>query len=157
MAEHALEKEHQIFVVQRLAIFERPKTVQSQLKENFGLEVSIQSIYYYQPTNKKLSPDLRKIFNSTRKKFLKNVNDIPIANKAFRLQKLQNMLDRQEDNAHPNPKAMREILEQAAKESGDAFSNKIKHDVEANVSHTVVRVPPKLSPEEWLQQSKSSK
>lgn len=157
MAESVLEKEHQIFVVQQLALFERPKSIQTKLKELFDIEISLKGIYYYQPSNKDLSKDLKKVFNLTRKKFLKESAEIPIATKSFRLQKLQNMFDRQEDAANPNSKAMREILEQAAKESGDAFTNKIKHDVEANVSHTVVRVPPKLSPEEWLNQSKSEK
>jgi hypothetical protein len=124
MAESKLEPEHQIFIVQQLAMFERPKAVKTKLKELFDIEIALPSIVYYDISNKDLPKKWKTLFNSTRKKFLNNSSAIPIANKSVRLQKLQNMFDKQEDSALQNTVAMRDILEQAAKESGDAFSNK---------------------------------
>ncbi len=134
MAENKLEKEHQIFVVQQLAIFERPKTVRSRLKENFGIEISLPGIQHYQITSKELSPDLKKIFNSTRKKFLANSLLIPLANKNVRLQKLQNLFDKQEDELRQNPVEIRATLKQVAEEMGDVYTNKQRHELKINVS-----------------------
>lgn len=126
-----MEPIHQVFVVQQLALFERPKSVQLMLKENFGLEVSLQAICYYDVSNEDLPKKLKTLFNSTRKNFLKNADSIPIANKSYRLIKLQKMFE-SEENQSPllqNKVVMRALLEQAAKESGDSFTNKQKHEV----------------------------
>ena len=133
MSEAKLDKEQQLFIVQQLAMFERPKSVKLKLKEIYDVEISIQGISHYQISSKELSKELRKVFNATRKKFLKDSSAIPIANKSVRLQKLQNMFDKQEDAPFQNTVVMRDILEQAAKESGDAFSNKRSIEVK-NVS-----------------------
>lgn len=135
-------------------MFERPKSVQTKLKEHFDVEITRQSILHYDISNKKLSKEFKRIFNATRKKFLKDSEAIPIANKNFRLQKLQNMFDAQEDAPLQNTVVMRDILEQAAKESGDVFTNKQKIENSGEVLHTVVRVPAKITPEEWLKRSK---
>jgi hypothetical protein len=130
MAEAKLDANQQIFVVQQLAVFERPVDVQETLKQEFGVEISLPAISYYNITNPALPKKLKTLFNRTRKKFLDDSSKIPIANKSYRLQKLQKMFDREESksNALQNKKAMREILEQAAKESGDAYTNRQKHE-----------------------------
>lgn len=133
MTEKKLEKEHQLFIVQQLAIFEQPRTVRAKLKEIYDIEISLPGIQHYQVTSKELSKELKKIFNATRKKFLKDSSAIPIANKNVRLQKLQNIFDKQEVEQIQNTVEMRATLEQAAKESGDAFTNKRVIDVK-NVS-----------------------
>lgn len=130
MAEKVLEGAHQVFVVQRLAMFERPKAVQEQLKEIFDIEISLPGIVYYDISNADLPKKLKTLFNQTRAKFLKDSGKIPIANKSYRLSKLQRMFET-EEAASPrlqNKKAMRAIIEQAAKESGDAFTNKQKFE-----------------------------
>lgn len=133
MAESKLQPEHQIFIVQQLAMFERLKAVQTKLKEIYEIEIALSSIVYYDISNKDLPKKWKTLFNSTRRKFLKDSASIPIANKSYRLKKLQNMFDKQEDERLQNPVAMRDILEQAAKESGDAFTNKRVVDIK-NVS-----------------------
>lgn len=131
MAENKLASHTQIFVVQQLAMFERPKAIQEALKQNFDVEISLPGISYYDISNKDLPKKLKTVFNSTRRKFLKDSASIPIANKSYRLSKLQKMFETEEDQKPvlQNKRAMREILEQAAKESGDAFTNKQKHEV----------------------------
>jgi hypothetical protein len=154
MAESKLESEHQVFIVEQLAVFERPKAVQTKLKEFFGLEIALSSIVYYNISNKDLPKKWKTLFNATRKKFLEKTSSIPIANKSFRLQKLQNIFEKQEDEKLQNTVEMRATLEQAAKEVGDVFTNKQKIEEKGEFRHTVVRVPPKDSPEKWLNPSK---
>ena len=131
MAESKLEANHQIFIVQQFAAFERPKDIQEALKQKFDIEISLQGVCYYDlDTNPDLPKKFKTIFQRTRKKFLDDCASIPISNKSYRLKKLQGMFDR-EESENPrlqNKKAMREILEQAARESGDAFSNRQKHE-----------------------------
>jgi len=154
MSEKKLEREHQIFIVQQLAMFERPKSVRSRLKDEFGIEITVQAVRHYQITSKELSKELKKVFNATRKKFLKESDTIPIANKSYRLRKLQNIFEQLEDNPQPNTVEMRATLEQSAKETGDVFTNKQKVENSGEVRHSVVRVPAKITPEEWLKRSK---
>lgn len=131
MAESKLESAQQHFVVQQLAMFERPVDVQRALKQNFEIEISLPGVIYYDISNSDLPKKLKILFNSTRKKFLENSGKIPIANKSYRLSKLQKMFEAEEEEIPrmQNKKAMAAILEQAAKESGDAFSNQQKHEV----------------------------
>ncbi|HEX8289802.1 MAG TPA: DUF2280 domain-containing protein [Pyrinomonadaceae bacterium] len=130
MAEGKLDSTQQVFVVQQLAMFERPKAVQEQIKEVWSIEISLPAIIYYDGRNPDLPKKLKALFNSTRKKFLENASNIPIANKSYRLSKLQRMFESEEsaDARMQNKKAMRAILEQAAKESGDAYTNQQKHE-----------------------------
>lgn len=154
MSESKLETEHQTFIVQQLAVFERPKVIQTKLKDLYGIEIALSSIVYYNITNKDLPKKWKSLFNLTRRKFINNSALIPIANKSFRLKKLQNMFERQEDEKLQNTVEMRATLEQAAKEVGDVFTNKQKIEEKGEHRHTVIRVPAKVSPEEWLKQSK---
>lgn len=130
MAESKLEAGHQVFIVQQLAMFERAVDVRDLLKQKFDIEISLQAVCYYDISNPSLNKKLKTLFQRTRKRFLDDSASIPIANKSFRLKKLQQMFDREEnqDARVQNKKAMREILEQAARESGDAFTNRQKHE-----------------------------
>lgn len=64
------------------------------------------------------------MFNATRDRFLNEISDIPIANKAYRLRVLQRMSTTAENMKNIGMTA--QLLEQAAKEVGDAYSNKQK-------------------------------
>ncbi|MDU9086924.1 DUF2280 domain-containing protein, partial [Klebsiella pneumoniae] len=64
------------------------------------------------------------LFNRTRDRFLNEISDIPIANKAYRLRVLQRMSTTAEGMKNLGMTA--QLLEQAAKEVGDAYSNKQK-------------------------------
>jgi hypothetical protein len=112
-------------IVQRLACFNSLDNIVSGLKEDFGFEMSKQAILGYDPTKvqgSQLSKKLSDIFYETRKKFTEDTSSIPIAHKAVRLATLQRMVDKAETKG--NMVMVRDILEQAAKEVGDAYSNK---------------------------------
>jgi len=64
------------------------------------------------------------LFNRTRDRFLNEISDIPIANKAYRLRVLQRMSTTAENMKNIGMTA--QLLEQAAKEVGEAYSNKQK-------------------------------
>lgn len=125
----ALSTEVKAFIVQSLACYEPPAKVIELVKVEFGLAVSRQQVSQYFPGNvmaAKLSKKWVDLFYATRERFQLEISDIPIANKAYRLR----VLDRMAINAEGmrNYALTAELIEQAAKECGDAYTN--KHKVE---------------------------
>lgn len=128
MTENKLDPIHQIFIVQQLAMFERGVDVQEALKGEFDIEISLPAISWYNITNPDLPKKFKQLFTKTRNDFLKDASKIPISHKSYRLKILNKQLDH-ELSLKPilqNKKAQREILKQAAEESGDALTNKQK-------------------------------
>lgn len=121
-----LKDVHKTFIVQELACFQSYSEVAGSVKQMFGLEIERQQVYSYDPTRNKIAAKWTAIFDATRAKFLDDISKIPIANKAVRLFELQKIYENQKAAKSQNTKAMKDTLEQAAKESGDAFSNKQK-------------------------------
>lgn len=118
-----LKNEVKIYIVRSLAVFNTPKEVVTLIKEDFGIDVTPQTVECYDPTKRAgqdLSQKLREEFEATRKEFVENTSNIPIANAAYRLQRLQRIVDRVGKNSVLEMQA----LEQAAKESGGAFTNR---------------------------------
>lgn len=125
-----LSKIQKIFVVQQLAMFDKPVVVIEALKEKFGVTVTIPAITHYSPdTNPNLKKNWKELFDQTRAEFLENVSAIPIANKAVRLRALDRLYDRQSrlPENRQNPVEIRATLEQAAKESGGQYTNRTEH------------------------------
>lgn len=92
----ALKEPVKIFIVQSLACFETPQQVADAVKQDFKIEVSRQQVAAYDPTKhvgRNLSKKLKELFERTRKDFKENIEDIPIANKAFHFKELQKMYD----------------------------------------------------------------
>ncbi|MHA3062520.1 DUF2280 domain-containing protein [Acinetobacter sp. ANC 4641] len=89
-----LKEPVKIFIVQSLACFETPQQVADAVKQEFKVEIGRQQVASYdptKPTGKNLSKKLVQLFNKTRENFKRNVYDIPLANKAVRLNELQKM------------------------------------------------------------------
>ncbi|MDT9429876.1 DUF2280 domain-containing protein [Escherichia coli] len=125
----ALSPEVKAFIVQALACFDTPTQIASQVKQEFGLDISIQQVSSYDPTKaiaKNLGQKWIDLFNATRKRFQNEIADIPIANKAYRLRVLDRMATRAE--GMKNLALTAEIIEQAAKECGDAYTNRHKFE-----------------------------
>ena len=123
----ALSTEVKAFIVQSLACFEPPTKVIEQVKAEFDVVVSRQQVSQYSPGNamaEKLSQKWVDLFNATRTRFQTEISDIPIANKAYRLR----VLDRMMTNAEKmkNFGMTSQLIEQAAKEMGDAYTNRQK-------------------------------
>lgn len=115
------------FVVQQLAMFDPPETVAKAVKAEFSMEITRQAVEAYNPTKRagaKLSERWRTLFEETRRTFLENTADIGVSHRAVRLRALQRLAERAEVMGNIGLAA--QLLEQAAKETGDAFTNRQK-------------------------------
>ncbi|MBU9175824.1 DUF2280 domain-containing protein [Burkholderia gladioli] len=120
-----LSADIKLFIVQSLACFDSASVVVKTVREEFGVEVSPQQCERYDPTKRAgatLSKKYREIFETTRKAFLDDTSQIGIAHRAVRLRKLANAIETAEKRG--NIPLLAQLLEQAAKESGDAFTNR---------------------------------
>lgn len=122
-----LNNEIKTFMVQALACFDTPTQVAKAVKEEFGIEVSRQQVEQHDPTKRSAHSLAKKwiaIFETTRKRFREEAAEIPIANRSYRLRALNRMAERAE--SMKNIALAAQLLEQAAKESGDMYTNKQK-------------------------------
>ncbi len=125
----ALKGEVKAFIVQSLACFDTPSQVVESVKKEFGLSITRQQVESHDPTKangRGLAQKWADMFNATRERFQNEISDIPIANKAYRLRVLNRMATRAE--GMKNLALTAEIIEQAAKECGDAYTNKHKFE-----------------------------
>ncbi|MCQ9090566.1 DUF2280 domain-containing protein [Vibrio alginolyticus] len=125
----ALKNNVKTFIVQGLACYESPSFLVDAVKVEFGITITPQQVQLYDPTKaagKALSQKWVDLFNVTRTHFQEVISDIPIANKAYRLRVLDRMASKVEKMKNYNLAA--QIIEQAAKECGDAYTNKRKLD-----------------------------
>lgn len=73
-----------------------PQQVVKAVKQEYKIEITRQQVALYDPTKvagRNLSKKLKDLFTRTCKDFRANIEDIAIANKAFRLKELQGMYD----------------------------------------------------------------
>lgn len=123
----ALKPEVKVAIVQMLACYDTPSQVVEAVQKDFGITITRQQVETHDPTKvsgKTLAKKWVDLFNRTRDRFLNEISDIPIANKAYRLRVLQRMSTTAEGMKNLGMTA--QLLEQAAKEVGDAYSNKQK-------------------------------
>jgi len=128
-------------VVQGLACYDTPSQVAEMVKNEFGVTVTRQQVEIYDP-NKKSSKGMAKkwkeLFAATREAFLKDTAKIGIANRAVRLRLLERMINKAIDRG--NMALAAQLIEQAAKEVGDTFTNKVKNEHSGKLE-TVQTVP----------------
>lgn len=123
----ALKPEVKAFIIQSLACFDTLAIVGEAVQKQFGIKVTPQQIESHDPTKasgKGLAQKWVELFHDTRKRFQTELSDIPIANKAYRLRALDRMMTKAEGMR--NMALAASLMEQAAKEVGDAYSNKQK-------------------------------
>ncbi|ESN30867.1 phage protein [Enterobacter sp. MGH 37] len=123
----ALKPEVKAAIVQMLACYDTLSIVVEAIQKNFGIKVTPQQVESHDPTKvsgKGLAKKWVNLFNATRERFQTEISDIPIANKAYRLRALDRMMTRAE--GMKNMALAASLMEQAAKECGDAYSNKQK-------------------------------
>ena len=92
-----LRREVQLFIVRSLAQFNTPTETAQAVQQEFEIEINRQKCEAYDPTKRtgqNLSQELRDEFEATRKAFLENPKNIPIANASYRLSLLNTMRDR---------------------------------------------------------------
>jgi len=123
----ALQNDVKAFIVQALACFDTPSQVVEAVQKEYGITVTRQQVETHDPTKtsgKGLAAKWQILFHDTRKRFREETAEIPIANRAFRLRALNRFVERAETTK--NIGLALQILEQAAKEMGSAYSNKHK-------------------------------
>lgn len=123
----ALKPDVKAFIIQSLACFDTPTLVVESVQKEFGLKITRQQVESHDPTKvsgKSLAKKWVDLFYTTRERFKTEISDIPIANKAYRLRVLDRMATRTE--TMKNYALAAQIVEQAAKECGDAYTNKQK-------------------------------
>lgn len=123
-----LNDEIKQYIVQLLACYETPSQVAEQVSEEYGININRGQVQAYDPTKvkgKTLSKKFVTLFYGTREAFIAETVQIPIASKTFRLRSLQRMHDYYV--SRKNYMAAQSVLEQAAKEVGQLYTNKIQH------------------------------
>lgn len=123
-----LTEAQRIKAIQMQACFSTPTETLKALQEEWpGLQISLQAIDGLNPLTyqgRNLAKRWVTIFNATRKAFLADITRIGIANPAVRLQELAGVAKRAKERK--NDVLLMSALEQAAKESGGAFTNRLQ-------------------------------
>lgn len=135
MAKGKLTVEVQRFVVQSLACFDAPSVVVEAVRREFGYQITRQTAEGYDPTKRagrELAPKWRDLFEATRKAFLEDTAEIAISHRSVRLRALQRMAEKAESMG--NMALAAQLHEQAAKECGDTYSNRHKHEHTGSMS-----------------------
>ncbi|WP_460060139.1 DUF2280 domain-containing protein [Pseudomonas sp. H2_H09] len=117
------------FIVKALACFDTPTQVVDAVKDEFGLVIHRSQVAQYDPTKiagSKLAIKWKILFQDTRKRFREETADIPIANRAFRLRAMNRFVEKAE--TMKNIGLAMQILEQAAKETGDIYVNRARKE-----------------------------
>jgi hypothetical protein len=120
-----LSDEVKSFIVQRLACHATPSEASEAVKEEFGLDVPRQQCALYDPGNvvaKDLSQKWRDLFAATRKAFQENFARVGIQHRAVRLEALDDMM--RKAKRAKNFLLAAQLIEQAAKEVGDVYTNR---------------------------------
>lgn len=120
-----LKSEHKVFIVGRLAAFDTPHQCADAVNDEFGIIVSPQQVQTYHPekhAGRNLSPTFKNLFYELRAKFRAQTEDIPIANRAYRVAVLNRMAANAE--RQKNMALAAQLIEQAAKEMGEAYTNR---------------------------------
>lgn len=121
----ALKNEVKSFIVQALACFDTPSQVSQAVKQEFDVDVTRQQVEQHDPTKRAgshLALKWQILFHDTRKHFREQTAEIPIANRAYRLRALGRMAEKAE--TMKNMALATQIIEQAAKETGDVYVNR---------------------------------
>lgn len=121
----AIPENVKLRVVQGLACFDSLSQVAKDIKAEFGVTVTPQQCECYDPNKRqgnRLSEKLKAIFIETRKAFLEDTSQIGVSHKAVRLRTLQRLIERAETQG--NVAMTAQLLEQVAKEAGDAYTNR---------------------------------
>jgi hypothetical protein len=124
MAKHKgkLDDEQRRFIVGRLAMYDSPQEVADAVKEQFGVEISRQVVFHYDPEHSDCAQKWKDLHAATRKQFLEKASEVSVAQQAYRLRRLDEMERRARKKG--NLPLAASILEQAAKEVGGAFTSR---------------------------------
>ena len=111
------------FIVRGLARYETPSRVAAAVKDVFDVEVSRQQVFSYNARGSR-PPAERwcELFEATREAFLADFSSIGIAQKAFRLRKLERFAEHAEERGWHDRAAG--YMQQAARECGGVYEGR---------------------------------
>lgn len=145
------------YVVQRLACFAGAARVQREVKELWGIDLSLQAIAYYDPEvpSTKTPKKWVLLFEATRKAYLEAKAQVGIASERWRMERRQVLYERAEGmGAHGNIPLCLDILEQAEKAEGGQYTNRHKVTHDGQLKTTGVLVVPQGSSGDWAQRAR---
>jgi hypothetical protein len=120
-----LTNEEKLYVVRRLAAYDKPVAIARGLTETFGVTISPQAIEHYdpeRPAGHDLAPHWREVFREARKAYNADTADIGHMGKPVRMRLRERMAIAAWEEG--NYKLANEILNDVAKEAGDAFAGR---------------------------------
>lgn len=142
----------QRFAVLHLARYDKPSEVQAAIKENFGVDVTLPQLGHYDPTTvqgRQLAKKWKTLFLEERERVNRELDDIPLYHRGYRLRELQRLYDN--PMVARNPMFCRDTLIEAEKITGEVYTNrqKLEHSGKVEGSVGVLAVPTPVSAEEW--------
>ena len=131
-------------IVKLLASYCSPAEVVVAMREQHGVEVDRFQVRAYDPTKARYEAGdkWRAIFDAERSKYLRDIDGIPIANKAFRLNELQKNYFRAQRSG--NIVLANATLAQAAKETRGASNMRSQIDMQSKISSSGELSPEKM-------------
>lgn len=117
-----LDERTKLRIVLALAQFETPVDIAKELQSE-GIDTDRRQVGGYDPTRPyyEAGERWREIFNAERKRYIEDVQSVPIANQGFRLNALQKTYEKAA--ASGNRVLANQTLRQAAEEVGGALTN----------------------------------
>ena len=130
------------FIVRAHAWWTPSISIQEQVKEQFGVDLRLERISYYNPalpSSTDLAQELRAYFLEEREKARGELDDIPIAHLPYRLRRSQERMERLDDQG--NYLAAQQVQDAAARDLGGLNTNitKLKQAVEATQRVLILR------------------
>lgn len=119
-----LTDEIKTFIVTRLAMFDTPTEVADAVKAEYGVSLPRQQVQNYDPerSGKKPAPQWCVLHKATREAFLAETTKLPVAHRAVRVKELESLYRGAKKQG--NRVLAAQLLEQIAKEVGDAYTNR---------------------------------
>ena len=110
-------------IVEHLACYNTPNDVADLIEKEFGISLTARHVRTYDPTCFQFAASARyiELHAVVRKRFEQEVAKVPIAHRAFRLRRLNQIHEAAFDRGDLTTAA--QALEQAAKEVGNMFVN----------------------------------
>lgn len=108
-------------IVEHLACYIQPNEVSDLIQQEFGIPITARHVRAYDPASFQFAGSHRWIeyYSLVQKRFEDKIGSIPIRHRAYRLAKLQSVLDGALKRG--NEWLALKILEQAAKEMGNYY------------------------------------
>lgn len=109
------------WIVDRIACYDTPSQIADAFKDEFGFVITRQQVEEYDPEKRSPAKKWVALHGAIRKRLLDEKAALPISHRNWRLRELEDMARRAKKQK--NYKLAAELLEQAAKEQGEYYTN----------------------------------